>query len=398
MRSSATFSIRFLGNVAVARVVVLALFMITVGVSTGSLSKRAVGVGLSDINPPFPAVHPGVIDCHGGTWTSGNLTLGSNGCQALFSLMYALTQHFDQNFSSEQYNFSFAIPWVAEIAPNGSLVRLASPLDPLSDVTTVTSGPLGVNVSVVEVANVTSASGNWTPDSTWAGSGPQWNTSGGTIGTTDVSVVFHLSNASGGSVANLSGNDSYTLKFDFGVDGWPWASQSDRLGFGIDSLAAGGAHFSYNLTTKAIDEEWNSTGKTYASLLFGSNASVRATSALPRTISVTQQVGLFYAASADRRAVVLLTFETGMGNYTNLSYDPWVVFTTNGPFAQAIRPPLGYPPLTAVSVAVIASVAAVSATVGLCWNGRRLHAEGEDLIASMKRTAAEDGQRSNRHL
>jgi hypothetical protein len=335
---------------------------------------------------------PEVDECHSGGWQTTHFAVESNGCQASFFLSYA--QNFNSWNASTQYNFSFLIPWIAELTPSGGLVRVASPLDPITDYTNVTSSATEVNISVAETVNVTDASGNWTPNDTWAGSGQQWEVGNATIGTTSVEIVFHLMNITAGLSANATKNASYSVKFDVDIGAWPWVSAGDVLGFGLASLAAGGAHFTLDQASGALSESWNSTNQTYASLDFGSDATATYPRGSPQNASVGTDTDLYFAASPDRRSFTLITFSGVAGNYSSISYDPLVIFSpavvANGP------PPAPGPALPHAEELLAAGLAAVAVIAGfttLSLNRRRLRRQGEQLYEGMRQAISDHDDR-----
>jgi hypothetical protein len=345
----------------------------------------------------------GDASCSGGQWQTTHLLVATSGCQAIFSVMYA--QNFNNWNASQSYNFSFEIPWIAEVTPAGGLVRLASPLAPTADNTTVMIGPHEVNLSVTQTLNVTSASGLWSPNNTWAGTGTQWHVGNSSLGTATMSVVFHMFNVTANASANPTRNASYQVKFDLGIGGWPWAAAGDSLGLGLESLGAGGSHFAYNQSSRTLADSWNSTDAVFVNLVFGGTANATYPSGPALAASVNGQVGLFYAASPDREAVTLLTFGGVPGNYTSLVYDPWVVFA--GASSHTTVPVSPAPSLypfsfggssiwlgVALGLVVVGTAGAVVTFRVL--RGARLRREGEELVDGMRRAISDSPGIGNR--
>ncbi|MGC2289331.1 MAG: hypothetical protein WA688_05680 [Thermoplasmata archaeon] len=348
--------------------------------------------GMETSSGSSPATSGSVCGSYG--WQTAHLSVATSGCQAVFDVTYA--QNFNSWNASTQYNFSFEIPWIAEFSPGGSLVRVANPLAPSSYTADVSRGPQEVNISLIQDVNVTTASGNWTPNDTWAGAGPQWDIGNTTLGTTTVNTVFHLLNVSANASSNTTENTSYEVKFDVDVTGWPWAAPTDLLGVGIGSLGAGGAHFNFNQSTRTLAESWNGNNRTFASLVFGGTANVSYPSAPVGHAVVSDQVGLFYAASANRESMTLLTFGGVAGSYSSVSYDPWVVFSPS--LVLVIIPPPNAGPsawFDAV-IGLVTAVVAVSAIVSVFERQRRLRREGEELVEGMRRAISEGPNRPNR--
>lgn len=367
--------------------VILALAVVMLA---GTVAPPGSHPSLHGVTSLGPSATNAVI-CRETEWQTAHLWVGTSGCQAGFTVMYA--QNFSRYNASNQYNFSFFLPWVAEVTPSGQLVRLASPLNPYAGAANVTVGPTEVNLSWVGAMNVTEASGDWTPNDTWAGSGPQWNISNTPVGTTTMDVVFHLFNVTANASANATENASHGVKFDVGVSGWPWASSTDLLGFGLQSLSAAGAHFSFNQSSGTLAESWNANNRTFASLVFGGVANVTYPSAASAPSTVEEQVGLFYAASPARESVALVTFGGVAGNYSSVRYDPWVVFSVGSTSVTPVLPPpssAGAPAWVAVLLGLVAAVVGLSGILAVVARNERLRKEGEELVQGM-RTAISEG-------
>jgi roadblock/LC7 domain-containing protein len=292
------------------------------------------------------------------------------------------------------YNFSFGIDWVGEFTPGGQLVRLASPLSPYAGTANVTVGAREVNLTARYLMNVTNASGTWTPNDTWAGTGPQWKISTSNVGTALMNVVFHLENVPVNASANGTRNASLSVKFDVGIASWPWASSSDLLGFDLESLGAWGAHFAYDPENRTMSEEWNQTNQTFVSLVFGSAAGVQYNATASATSTVGEQVGLFPAGIPDRESVALVTFGGVVGNYSYVSYDPWVVFSIGGWSVPPVNKPSPTDPFTdpvlaPVAGAVVAAVAGISVMALYVVRASMLRREGLSLVRDMRDALSE---------
>ncbi|MCI4336669.1 MAG: hypothetical protein L3K17_05670 [Thermoplasmata archaeon] len=360
----------------------MALVILVSGLVTGSL--LAVPLAVRGIASPLRLAD--VPSCNGAQWRSTHLLVRAGGCQATFGVIYA--QSFDNWSASSSYNFSFAIPWLAELTAAGQVVRFAGALAPVSGGANVTSSGGMVNLTQTETINVADASGTWDVNDSWFGAGPQWSLNNATVGTTTLTVVFHLAHAGNLSGNNGTFNGSSQVKFDVGIAGWPWASASDELGFGLDMLGAAGAHFNYTAATHTYTERWNSTNQTLASLELGGNATTLGTASGPQTARAADQAGLFFAGSPDREAVALVTFEGASGGYTSIGYDPVVAFNLgavdgigSGPPTLAARSPLGSEIL---ALAAVTGVAAL--VVGTVGRARRRRTEARRLLEDMRRT------------
>jgi len=370
-------TVGFVGAVAVAIGVVL-----VAGLIVPSLGRPAVP-GPSTVRTGAS----GDLLCNGMTWRTTHLAVWLSGCQSVFGVQYA--ENFSQpENTTNQYNFSFAIPWLAEITPGGALVRLASGLAPVAATVNLTHLPGEVVLTSFETLNVTNASGSWNPNDTWFGTGTQWNISTSTVGNTTVGLNFYLLNSSADSGANLTENTSLSVEFDFTVGPWPWANSTDLLAFGLESLGARGSHFVFNQSARTLQEEWNSTNHTFASLVFGTVANVSYPDDHLGQATVTEQAGVYEAGTPGRESVVLTTFGAVAGGYSFLVYDPWVVFSPGG---TTIPPNLGHPsPSGSLPPWAPFALALAAVTTGLALMGGYvvrvsiLRREGAELVDGMR--------------
>lgn len=278
-------------------------------VLAGLLAPIAVLTSTNGV--PRSVVVPAVSSCYGGRYQVPHLVIYSNGCQPNFVTSYYASPSDTWN-GSGGYNFSFELPWIAEVNATGSIVASANLLNPT--VASLTSIPVvgGQKIDFQTKANVTRTSGQWSPNSLLS-----WNSSGVKLGNVSATVVFHLLNAT----IKSSSNSSYSLKFDIGLSGWPWQSTKDRLGVAITSLSALGARFSYNQATATLTQSWNSTGVPISSLVFGSSATASTSTGVNKTAIVSQAV-----SASSPQATALLEFNTSASGYSALSYDPWIMF------------------------------------------------------------------------
>ena len=362
--------------VAAAALLVLALLLTASVPSPFHATER-----LSELRPMVP----GDV-CQAESWQATHLQVSTGGCQAVFTVTYA--QNFSYSTSSGSYNFSFSVPWVAEINSSGGLVRLASPLSPSFWTGGATSSGSEVNISLNQTLNVTEASGNWTPNDTWAGSGAQWSVNNSVVGTAIFFVTFHLLNVTADQSASQAKNASYSVKFDVWVAHWPWASPSDRLGIGFQALGANNSHFEYNSSNQSLSEVWNSNNQSFVSLVFGPAATAYTTAGQPSPVSVGAQTGIFPAGTPGRESVALLTFDGAGGSYT-LTYDPWVEFAPG--LGTVIVPPRYSPITSLISDTVVAGALAICAiAVVVAVRGRRLRLEGQELVKGIDRIISDD--------
>jgi len=362
--------------------VVLALAVVILAASVGSLGHTKLAVR----TPPDMVANYNDVSCTGAGWNNSHLRIGLSSCQAGFGGQYEVNNTAIPN-ETNGYNFSFNIVWVGEFTPSGQLVRLASPLAPVSGRANSTVRGDEVNLSISQVLNVTNASGQWTPNDTWAGIGPQWNVSNETIGTAEFGMGVQL-NVSPFAAANSTENASSPVKFDVGLSGWPWAAKTDQLGFMLDTLGAWGSYFTFNATSSTLADHWNTTNRTFISVVFGGVAGVTYPSGPGAVASVTEQAGLFAAGMPNRSAVVLVTFGGVTGNYSQVAYDPWIVFSL---IPTTLSPPP--PASTSIWPAVLVTAAAVVVIGGLTGQivrEVRLRRQGEELLREMRAAIGEE--------
>jgi len=386
-------------RLALSVVLVLAV-LATVAVPSGTGSR----VPWRTSAGPIPLSDQKV--CNGPEWGTGHIRVGVSGCQAVFDVGWVKNYTYWFNTtnltwnSSSPYNISFALSWIAEITPADQVVRVGSPLDPFAavDYGNWTVGPWGQ----LNAFNVTNASGAWNPNATWSGTSTPWNVSSSPVNTSWIIVSFELQNASTNRSTSPVGNASYSAEFSVFIGGWPWASASDHLGFDLEALGALGSHFSFNSTSRTLGESWNATNHTLVSLVFGPSANVNETSAFPETpttASVSEQVGLFPAASYDRDAQALVSFGGVAGGYWNVTYDPWVVFSTTGserPPSPQVPPSTGFPAWAWVAVATVATLVTFAGIASVVLRDIRLHREGQQLVEGMRRAIGQAPRPPNR--
>lgn len=322
--------------------------------------------------------------CNGGQWNSSHLVLFA-GCSAVFTLEYA-----PENFSAPNgtYFFFFEIPWIAEVTHQGKVVQAASAnTNPTYGQVSTSGVPGNVNVTLVETMNVQSDTGNWTPWGVYGGETSGWNFSGGVVGSTTLIVSFHLVNESPSYVPQ---NGSLGVEFDVSVLDWPWLSADDSLGFalsvnnGESSSLYSSSYLTYNATSRTLAEVWNTTNTTFASLLFGTTAQVNYSSATFASATVVEQVGIFPGgADVPSTAMTLSTFANVTGDYSEVSYDPWVVFSVPGVSVPSPALNSGSANLV-VALVVGAALVGSSALALVAVRTVRLRREGEELVRRMQ--------------
>ncbi len=321
--------------------------LVAVGVPAGIallavLSTLATG-GISGnygaLSPQLP-LHSEAQGCSSFSWSDQNNTLSGN-CAGAFMVDRPLV-----NSSTGNGWQAFDLGPVAEVNASGGIVAVGYPQ---SGSVTNTSTSREVNVTDIMEATVTNAIclnstpyapncqfPEWIPADAPGENGPTyWAAGHQLLGNATIGITFHF--------ATTGRNASDRIKFDVTVSGWPWVNSSDVLGLEVTAVAyhePDRVYYTYNATNDTLNQVWDSNNTTLSSLAFGPTAN--ATGSASPTVHVTDNVGLSVGPNPEV-AFALLTFE-GAGGYSNLSYDPWVLF---GP-QTAIAPPRGLGPGTLV--------------------------------------------------
>jgi len=332
----------------------------------------------------FVSTTPVPGSCGSFRWSGTNDTIYGN-CLGFFQVDY---RAYNATTGWTTDNSTFSVGPLAEVAPSGTVVALGPLGYQGSGTVTVVSTLQEVNVTDAIVGNVTNAVGvngstgdpngqtpQWTPsDAPGAGGSTTWGAGNQILGSVAVGLVFHFENGSGGS--------SNRVKFDVTVSGWPWVNSQDTLGLGFEAQAYAlpvGSHFSYTASNDTIVQQSDANDATISSLAFGPSAN--ATGTPSSSLQVTDEVGLFPIGADPTMAVALLTF-VGTGGYSQLVYDPWILFgpqTSTAIVPPAILPATASPSLPLVAVGAI--VAAGGALGLLAYRLRRRPAE-EGLVSA----------------
>jgi len=343
---------------------------------------------LAVIASGFTLVHAG-LNCGGLGWQGGNLSLGASGCQAIFGGQYGAWVPHGGYWTNGSYNFSYSVPYVAEINSVGSLVAIANFLAPYDASVVYLNTTVGATQETDLVAyysaNVTSASGRWDVNDTWGGSGPGWTNGSAVLGVAQMTLVWHVQTDPHNAVVN----GTYRLKLDISIASWAWQDPADHLGVQFGGLAPEGSQFQYNESNRTLSEYWipatsgggntsstgHSIGQWFFGLSFGSRAVVHAADGVTEDAAVEMSTILYNGGTVNRSAVVLLTFNGTAGNYSSVEYDPWLLFAT-GPPPQGGGPGPGAggtapsPPYFLGVVGVLGVGAAVAVLAVVAWKVR----------------------------
>lgn len=342
------------------------------------------------------AVHDASL-CNNANSQTEHLAVWVSSCEATFGVEYA--QNFSHLNATNHYTFTFALSWVAELTNDSQLISAANALEPYSGLANISYAGNVIDVYTWMLLDTVSATGNWTPNDTAWGSGPQWNATGPLFGQPTLGVLFQLQNATSNTSGNVSENPAVSVRFSLTVINWPWFSPFDHLGIELDSIGAQGNSFAFDNATRTLTESANSASPPFVNLSFEKNASISYLPGVNLNSSVYEQVGVFDIANSTPVAATLVDFPGPPpplyypGGYSRLIYDPWIVFSpgvvVNPPPLHSSAEPF---PLPLLSV-VIATVALAGGMVGIVVRiarNERLHREGTALLAGM-REALEQG-------
>lgn len=305
----------------------------------------------------FVSTAPVYSSCSSFSWVGKNYVFYGD-CRGSFGIDYRSLNSTTGILTNE--NSTFAIGAVAGVASNGVVDALGLPGYEGSGLITVTPTPSEITMTDVITGNVTTAVGLnattglpdgqtplWTPAQAPGGDGATyWGPGNQILGLSTLTVVFHFSNE--------SGNTSDRVEFAVSVTGWPWVSANDVLGIELGATAETATYFAYSTATSTLSEMWDASGAVATNLTFGPVANTTGGSA--SELKVTEQVALQPGGPTPTVASVLLTFN-GPGGYSNLTYDPWIIF---GPSeARTI--------VAAATLPILAVGAIVVAVGGLGW-------------------------------
>jgi hypothetical protein len=236
----------------------------------------------------------------------------------VFNETASLTQNVTGENRAMTYNLSSSLDGIAEIGSTGGVVQYSNMLGNITHVVMVVSNYSNgqIRLGFEAEANVTPASGNWTPGAIL---GDEVKQGGPVIGPVVVQLVF---------VLQVAPANSSSIKLDVGVSDWPWARSTDHLGLLFGAVAEPGAHLAWNQSSQNLTETMNSGGKSFAGLRLGQFASTSWSGGGMSATNVSSDVGYYSVDTPLRGACLLVNFTGTNGGYTSLHYDPWIIFTT----------------------------------------------------------------------
>ena len=269
-----------------------------------------------------------------------HLSLAESYCQFNTTVSYSQSS---AGSAQSSYVITFSMDGLAEVDPSGQIVQYSnfSWVVPVIHFGNITDGrgSDGINVS----ANVTAATGEWTPSGV---SGLGIHQAGPVVGRISIQRVL---------LFQVSPADPNILEFNVDLSEWPWENPADHLGLLVGATAEPGAHFVWNTASQNLTEELNSGGGQVVGLRLDSSASTFGSGQGPSSVSVSCSAGLYPEYAQTQNANLLINFTGGNEGYTVLHYDPWIIFS------PSTSSPAGAAPIdmTAILVIVAGSAAAV---------------------------------------
>ncbi len=250
------------------------------------------------------------------------------------------------------------IAGLAEVMPNGYFAAFA-PFEDNNTTWVLSSSTSGgtLDLTFTTTSPVVSAAGDWEAGDDGS---PE-----GILGNATFRVNIYL-NDSAPATTN-------SARISVNATGWPWVNNSDALGLDLAMFAAKDTRIASSVgpTNYLLQELANSTNTSVASLSWAPAATVlygngATSSSTVTTFSATSSTGT--------NSTVHLLFGSVAGNYSSLSYDPWIALNL-GAFQV---PPL---PAWALDLGgwVTLGVAAGVLVVLAFATTRRRHATEDDL-------------------
>lgn len=203
---------------------------------------------------------------------------------------------------------TLGIAGLAEVMPNGYFAAFA-PFEANNttwQLSSITSGGT-LDLTFTTTSPVVSAQGDWEAGDDGS---PE-----GILGNATFRVNIYL-NDSAPATTN-------SARISVNATGWPWVNNSDALGLDLRMFAAKDTRIASSVgpTNYLLQELANSTNTSVASLSWAPAATVlygdgSSSSSAVTTFSTT--------ASTGANSTVHLLFGSVAGNYSSLSYDPWI--------------------------------------------------------------------------
>ncbi len=296
-------------------------------------------LGASPARAGSPAV-PGSLPGPSGAAYSGSngvvqLTFPSN------QPAYLLRSVADPSVEVQQ-----ALGGLAEVQSSGAILAFAS--FNLSDVAwhdLVRNSSTGTTIDWSGQVPVVAASGDWE-----SGDGEGNNST--SLGNVTVQIAFSLN-------ASTSPNPA-TVAYSLNVSGWPWLSNQDLLGLQVRSNLSPTLGY-WQLTQSNLLTAFSRTNSTpLATFLWGGSAIITRSGNQEDQSSVSAYHNLTRDNSS---SLVRLSFGAVAGNYSELSYDPWLeVLTPTGLVSQLVAWVITPASLAAIAVgvAMVVPLAAVA--------------------------------------
>ncbi len=311
--------------------------LLAVGVLLVASTLVAMPTGAPPARTPISVT---VSSAAGLSWTNGLLRLGF----ANNSPAYTLESATNASVTVRQ-----TLIGLAEVSAEGQIESFASFFQAgVNWSLTPTVGPTATSIVLAATVPVSASGGAWE-------SGDDSNSSSTVIGNVSTQVRFAF-NDSGGSAPG-------TLAYSLNITGWPWLDSTDSLGVEVRSNVSSTLGYWQATGSDAVTEISRTTQAPVASFVWGATAVAQ----YPRGGAESDSSVSAYRnfSRNDSNSLVRLSFGSVPGNYSSLSYDPWLEILAPGKVGSAVAAII----LNPLSVSAIAVGTAVS--LGLAYVARR---------------------------
>ncbi len=275
------------------------------------------------------------------SWTNGLVRLSFPTVAPAYSL---------QSVANPSVRVNQSLTGLAEVSPDGEIVAMAAFASNQTRWTLVpTAGPSGTTVTLSASVPVIPSSGEWE-------SGDGGNGTAPAVGNVTTRITFQGTNASGANPQTVA----YTLN----LTTWPWLSQYDSLGIEVRSNLSTQFGFWQLAGTNGLDGISRASGAAAVSFTWGASA----LTAYPNNHTEDSQVDAYHNLTGnDSSSLVRLNFTAVPGNYSRLSYDPWLEILSPGKLGSALAAIV----LTPFSLAALFAGAAVVGALAVVARRRR---------------------------
>ena len=275
------------------------------------------------------------------SWTNGLVRLSFPTVSPAYSL---------ESVANPSVRVNQSLTGLAEVSPDGEIVAMASFTSTQTQWTLVNStGSSGTTVTLSASVPVVPSSGEWE-------SGDGGNETAAPVGNVAARITFQCANASGAA--------PQTVAYSLNLTTWPWLSQYDSLGMEVRSNLTTQFGFWQLAGTNGLDGISRASGAAAVSFTWGASA----LTAYKGNRTEDSQVDAYHNLTGnDSSSLVRLNFTAVPGNYSRLSYDPWLEILSPG----KVGPTLAAIVLTPFSLVALLTGAAVVGALAVVARRRR---------------------------